>query len=175
MVKLQLGHWFLLESIGSPLVTEKEVSCDDAIKAALICSQTYAESERSLNAWWMGIFVRYWLWRIGSKIDVIEEHQKFDVYLSAMLHCPNLQVENGKTDIPGMPWHWRLLAFLMGDMNMPERDALAMPIARANALWAADAERKGHGQVKDGYRNRSFVSMVKELEARGERPTFAPN
>ena len=161
LVELQLGHWFLLERIGSPIATYGTVSLDDARAATLVCAAPWRDSNSNLRSRWLSIGIAFWNWRT-RKLNPDDECGKFSAYLDEQLACPKIISEGYST--ANSPWHWRLLVFLMSDMNMTEPAALAMTVVRANALWAANLERTGAAKVAWGYRNQDFADAVRVLE-----------
>lgn len=91
MKPLQLGHLFLLEAIGSPiLVSPDTLELADILLAVWICSNSWAESRNSLKSKTLAEMIYEWGKEWGeSKPESVEAESKaFFNYLQHYMKAP---------------------------------------------------------------------------------------
>ncbi len=141
------GHEILLSRIESPFLTGKEPAITDLMMAALICSQTFAEALRLLRdpkggGWQVSLWRRMAL----RCRNPFAEELAFTEYLNRGTWSPATvrSREKGVTyrELKA-PRVWRLLPFLCRNLGLTEAEALDFPLSRANAYYAAEADREG--------------------------------
>lgn len=172
------GHEISLCQAQSPfLLGGREPTLPDLMLAALICSQTFAEGQKLLRdpkgGGWQ---VSLWKWLATRNRNQFAEELKFTDYLNAGTWSP-ATVRNRE---PGMvyrelkaPRTWRLIPFLCRNLGLTEAEALDFPIARANAYFAAEADREGTIDLAssegDNTTEGRLLAHLKDLEARAAK------
>lgn len=140
---LSVGHLWLLNDIGSPLLSGKQQSFRDVLVAVFICSQDASESQKNLGAWWMPLLVKLWMFKC-RKLDIVAEANTFSNYLGYWLEGPETKdVEGHESSSYGSPYVHRLIASCSSGLNMTPADALVMPVRTINFLLAALGEMRG--------------------------------
>lgn len=171
------GHEILLCRIGSPFITGKEPTITDLMLAALICSQSYTEALRLLRdpkggGWQVG------LWRrLAMRCrNPFAEELAFIEYLNRGSWSP----ETVRTREKGWSYRelkaprvWRLIPFLCRNLGLNEEQALDFPLARANAYFAAEADRDGTielaSEAGDNTADGKLMAHLADLEARAAK------
>lgn len=129
----------LLWKYSSAFVTGADIEFSDLLVASLICAQEVDEAERMLNTWRLPFFCKIWSRIVGTKLNLAGELAMFKRYREGGCWFPDVNVPG---DLKGIasPWPIRLLSKLMSDFHMSEKQALAMPMQWATALYCAHAE-----------------------------------
>jgi hypothetical protein len=170
-----LGHEILLRRLGSPLVVPgpRQSSgdvCTVLVLAALICSQTFEEACRSIHSPFLDLFLKVWHWRLRltqyalrRPTDWPAALARFAAYRAAGCWAPEInRPKTGRT--LQSPSEFRLLTVLMTEFGLSESDALNLPLARANAYYAAHGDLSGDLDLF-GPADQALLDKVAELAA----------
>lgn len=76
-------------------------------------------------------------------MDLDAEQEKFAAYYKDQTDFPLAKQDRMAEREYGSPWWWRLLALMMADFHLSEREALNMPVMKAALLFSARAEAEG--------------------------------
>lgn len=161
---LQVGHLFLLEQEGCAFPYRYEDSeLSDLVIGVFICSQSWDRAERALKAWWTPYFMRVWerLTRKNRASWKLTAAPLFQTYLLEANNAPET-AGRGAAELKA-PLPFRLLAMLMADFHLSEKDALGIPVKRALCLWVTEADRRGTISLLSE-RQRNFRAWVEEQE-----------
>lgn len=172
------GHEITLCQIESPFLTgQRDPAITDLMLAALVCSQTFADGQKLLRDPKAGGWqVSFWRWLALKNPNHYAEEIRFTEYLSAGTWSPPT-VRNNE---PGMtyrelkaPRAWRLIPFLCRNLGLTEAQALDFPLARANAYFAAEADREGTIDLASGEGDHTtegrLLAHLKDLEDRAAK------
>ncbi len=164
------GHEINLCQVQSPFIFGGQSDLEDLSTAALLCSQTFEEGQKLIrNPKKVRGFG--WLWRLllmGRALEMFPvELQKFRGYLSAGCWAPETnRVVGPGTEMRTLkaPRVYRLVPFLCAHLGLTEIEALNFPIARANAYYAALADKAGEIDLQD--EGDPLMRHLADLEAR---------
>lgn len=139
---LQLGHLFILNCIESPFTLDVERMPDerDFLLAVMICASDQKKAQSHLKSFLLPLFFRLWLCCLARK-DMVAHLVRFNEYLTTGQLMPEQKQELNAEELQS-PGLWRLVAFLMGELNVSFDKVMATPVWLANALYAAHAEMK---------------------------------
>lgn len=163
---LTLGHLFTLEQFGSELIDRYgNPKFSDLLVSSLICSLAPGEFERLLGTKRLRVFL--WAWaRFAKRLNAAVELARFKAYLNCSLACPEYRpAKNTVSRAAGTPNAWRMLAMLMTDFGLSEKEAMAMPVVRINCLWAAQEERAGKIEAVWNAHRSAFLKAAEEAES----------
>lgn len=161
-----LGHEILLQRLNSPLIAPSAFSLEPSalILAVLICSQPYESGLRAIHSPWLTVFLRFWRWRLGRRIDWTAELQRYVAHRRAGLWMPECNPPAGGSGRTlEAPWQFRLLMILMRDFHFTESAALNYPIAKAHILFAAHGDMEGTLDLF-GPSDQALLDKLDELE-----------
>lgn len=148
LVPYTVGHAIVLQRLRSPYVLGGEITPNDLVEAVLVCSQPPLESIKSIKSVWRDVVL--WLWgkRI-ARLDLLEESQKFQLWLNEQSTAPEVLMESGKQPKkPAMPWPERVLVGCIG-IGIDADYAIKLPIGDAERLILAHAEMHGQAELWD--------------------------
>lgn len=171
------GHEITLSQLGSPFLTGREPTLVDLMMAALVCSQNFADG-RQLMTDPKGGGWQVWLWRKLAlrTADPFAEEVRFMEYLNRGTWSPPTCKQRG----PGIsyrelkaPRSYRLIPFLCRNLGLTESEALDFPLARANAYYAAEADRENTidlaSEEGDHTEDGRLMAHLADLEARAAK------
>ena len=165
------GHEINLCAINSPFVTGAEGRLDDFFTAVLLCAHSFEEGQKLIRrpnkvrsfCWLWGLLLR-----IGWKPDMFHaELSRFRGYLSTGSWSPDTnRVVSRHVQMRTLkaPRVWRLVPFLCAHLGLTESQALNFPIARANAYYAAMADKAGDIDLI-GEEDNDLLDYLKKIEA----------
>ena len=163
------GHEILLSHIGSPVLSGGNVEWSDVFTACLICAHDFRGGidiiRRPRKA-----FMSCLVWRFLTRgVHLIEELHRFRNYIHSGTWQPkvNPAIGDGCRRLKA-PRAWRLVPFLCTTLGLNESDALNFPMARANAYYAAVADKTGEIDLCSGETLLEFVDGLDDRERRGE-------
>lgn len=168
------GHELTLSQAGSPFLTgAREPTFLDLMLAVLVCSQTFAEGRKILQQRsGGGMAVSLWGLLARRTRDKFAEETKFIDYLTRGTWSP----PTAKTIGRGISYRelkaprvWRLVPFLCRHAGLSEAQAWDYPVARANALYAAELDRTGEIDLAGGRVESSLLEHLANLEARAAK------
>jgi hypothetical protein len=137
---LTVGHVLLIERACPDMLSGKDVKPSSLFATVLICSQPWREAEKSLGMRWLRLFAFLWGYRV-RKLKFADEIDRLTRYLRDSMTPPEYMVqEDGKR--MNSPWSIRLVANLMGELNMSLDAALEVPISLAHGLLIARLDAK---------------------------------
>jgi len=167
------GHEINLCQIQSPFVLGGESDWNDFFAAVLLCSQTFEQGQILIRKpWKVRNFARIWslLLRIRWRAEMFHvELQKFRGYLNTGSWAPetNTVLARGvEMRTFKAPRAYRLIPFLCAQLGMTEAQALDFPLARANAYYAALADKAGEIDLSGGDEETGLLKHLAELEER---------
>lgn len=141
LVSYTIGHAIILQRLKSPYVFGGMISPTDLAEAVVVCSQHPLESIKAIKSP-LKTFA-FWFWGMKiRKMDLIEESNVFQEWLSAQSTAPEVLMEAGHKKRLAIPWPERLLIAL-SDLGIDGNDAIQMPIGDAERLVLAHAEMNG--------------------------------
>lgn len=170
-----LGHYFLLASFGSPVLSG-QFTVGDAGIAAFICHHNAEESGRLIHKWWFKWFLRYWS-ACSKPHWLTDDLPRFHEYVSEGLSSPPLQPARrgeGASRVCVAPSPWVKLFFAMHVLGMSRSDAMRTPVAELNALYATWAEWSGSGELVDEDRRDEFLEFASQEDAKRFNPDGSP-
>lgn len=171
------GHEILLSRMESPFLTGKEPAITDLMLAALICSQNYADGLKLLRdpnggGWQVSLWRRLAL----RCRNPFAEELAFTGYLDRGCWSPATVRSREKGVVYRelkAPRVWRLIPFLCRNLGLSETEALDFPLARANAYYAAEADREGtielESEAGDKTSDGILMAHLADLEARAAK------
>lgn len=168
------GHELTLSQAESPfLLGHREPQFKDLMLAALVCSQSFTQGRKILtkpNGG--GIAVSLWGCIARRTRHAYVEETKFIEYLERGTWSPATAKSVGKgvsyRELKA-PRVWRLVPFLCNHVGLTEAQAWDYPIARANALYAAELDRAGSIDLAGGRVEDSLMQHLADLEARAAK------
>lgn len=178
-----LGHEILLRRFHSPFVpgsapasgavsgapagnTRHAPTIDDLVLACVICSQDFDAALKTLRSPAFGLLLKIWQLRVRPILrdprTLAIEIGNFIRYRAAGRWQPeaNRPLSGGRE--LKAPDLFRLLAWLMKEMNMGGREALNTPMAQAHILWAAQGDHEGTIDLFGG----TDAALLADLERR---------
>ena len=161
------GHEILLSRLRSPLITGGNLSFDDLFVACLICSQPFSVGIELIRSPWK-IRVFGWFWkRLITRCDLQSELAAFNEYLKSGFWCPpvNEVVSGASVRTLRAPRVYRLIPMLCAQLGIDEERALDFPLARANAYYAAMADKAGEIDL-ESEGDVGIADHLRDLEAR---------
>ena len=163
LVPLTLGHLFLLESIGSPLIGSNNdpVTIADIGIAVFSCSHSHDVSLRKMRSWSFPIYVRVWSW--FARADwLLSDLQIFRDYLTDELQSPRIRpVQRDGGRVCNAPGPWLKLFFAMHVLGLSRDDAMRSTVVELNALYATWAEWNGAGEIVEGSQFSALMEFAK--------------
>lgn len=168
MASLQVGHLRLLTEHGSPFVSGDGADLGDLILAALICSMPQEQARKSINAWWLRLFMRCWGWRCArlanrGRLVWIMEAGKLRKHITDALATQGIKASNGGRSMAS-PLHLRLYLVLKEELGLTHAEALDFPVRDAVDLWTTLAEKRGALEFWSE-REREHMRIHREMEA----------
>lgn len=172
------GHEITLCQMQSPFVTgNREPTLPDLMMAALVCSQSFADGQKLLRdpkgGGWQ---VTLWRWLALRHKNPFAEELKFTEYLNRGAWSPATARSREKGWVYRelkAPRVWRLIPFLCRNLGLTESEALDFPLARANAYFAAEADREGTielaSEAGDNTQDGQLLAHLKNLEERAAK------
>jgi hypothetical protein len=166
---LTLGHRLVLAKHGCAYVTEEAATLEDLMLAVFVCAQHFKAADRAISSWFFLRFVWLWSWFIAfRKLIVPIEHNKFRLYWDDGHACPEVD-SSGKSSEISSPYEQRVLTMLISDFHMTREQAMEITLAEANAMWAAQGERKGVVELQsDRVRQLREVARQRDIEKFGK-------
>lgn len=178
---LSIGHLILLEQTGNPFLS---ADCPAHIfilpqlmEAALICSQTFEESQAMDADLLLGLKIKIWAWRI-RKYETVKEAQLFKEYIKEGMREPIMRPGNGRT--PGAPWYLQLKRFLRTHYELTESQALNYPYSKAVWEFCDIYESEGQAEIRNTTELEHFASVaaydekVKQVMAENPGKVISP-
>lgn len=171
------GHEINLSQSGSPFITGREPTIIDLMLAVLICSQDFVGGQRLLRdpkggGWQISL----WRKMVLKWSRPFAEEQRFTEYLNDGRWSPEtVRVKEKGVSYRELkaPRVYRLIPFLCRNLGLSESEALDFPLSRANAYYAAEADREGTidlaSKSGDLTTEGQTLAWLEELEARAAK------
>lgn len=163
---LSIGHLFLLADNSSPFIEGGRVTVVNLSDAVFICSQHWTKAESDSRRWWFPWFLKLWA-RRSRKLDFGTEQKKFAAYFAEQTDFPLAKQDRRATREFGSPWWWRLLAIMMAEFNLSEKQAMDMQAMRAALLFSAKGEADGKLKLWN-QQDDSFDEFCRGMDASGD-------
>jgi hypothetical protein len=178
MRPFSIGHSLLLVREDNPLYEGKDASPRALAEAALLCSQTWTESQRMPFDPLIGF--KMWLWRrrcrkanLGLELQTFLEYRdsgSLELPISDTPRPTSQSRTQGRP--PGSPFLLRLQQFLMLKCGLGEIAAWDYPLGLAQMRWAAYWEEQDALDIYnhiDAEIDRSHAEHVAAMEAKQRR------
>jgi hypothetical protein len=149
LAPFSLGHWLILERIGSPFATGGEKTPADLAMAIFICSRPASAMlgrlDRGLPLWW-----RWWAWRllgVSSVWPVIfsERMYLFTHYIATACKPPRMWCPSDGSRPVTTPELLSMRRAVM-DAGYTATEALDCPVGQARIEHAAMLEKESFGK-----------------------------
>ena len=160
-VPLSLGHVFLLDELGSPVVHDGPLLLGDVAVAAFVCSMPHADARRQLDQ----ITTRFGLWLWGKWMggrDHEAESQTFAQWFTEQAKTPERWIKGDAKECAS-PWWINRAATAMGTFGLSFDQTLDMPLKRLTQLCTAYAESRGEVELVSR-RQLEFRELVRRTE-----------
>ena len=142
MRPFSLGHRLMLEQIESSFVCGTFPGYGDLIATAFICAHSWEENQKlmrsPLRRW---LTLRVW-GALAGKFNIPAAILALHAYVRDGSEFPEVQEKPGEMRQLAMPHAARLYLFLRRS-GFGDVEAMNVPLAVANMLYAADAEQAG--------------------------------
>ena len=181
------GHEVNLCQIQSPFVLGGDCTFHDLCTAVLLCSHTFEEGQKLIRNPYKAILMsRVWGWLMRALARHPDSKRKSDKPLGPEMFHGELRKFQGyiydgtwapethkviggyaATRTLIAPRVYRLVPFLCASLGLTESQAMNFPMARANAYYAAMADRAGEIDLVDG--DDPLLKHLANLEARAEK------
>ena len=161
---LTLGHVWLLDELGSPLLHGGHILPGDVALAVFVLAQKHRAARADVSAWWAPLLMKIWGLRSGAR-DFDAEAEKLVEWFVASAKPPafwHRSSSGGKQC--AAPWWINRVAVAMGTLGLSLDAALDMPAKRLGQLTMAFAESRGEVELVTS-QQREFREMVAKLEA----------
>jgi len=146
---LSNGHSLLLHACASPFsCPDSPLELRDFFTSIFICAHPWRQSERLLRSRWLPFYFRVWHF-LQRRTALNPELRKFQAWWTEQNETPafKLPERSGDARPSSAPRTFIRLAFLMGELHLPEAEALDMPVVRANALYATWLDWTGKAEL----------------------------
>lgn len=166
-----LGHKLLLQDMDSAFVTGRFPGHEDLIAAACVCAHTWEENlrlrESRLRRW---LLLKTW-GLLAGKFDIIAATATLLYYVRSSDYFPETEPppRNSCRELSS-PYEARLYLLLRG-LGFSESEAMNMPLAAANLLYASEGETEGKIQLVHE-RTHAVIRAAKEMT---DDPPVEPN
>jgi hypothetical protein len=168
-----IGHQLLLERFESGYAVGSTVTptWDDFLFSVWICSQSYAEVLRALNARFTFVRVALWSRRCG-KFDVPEAQEFFRRYMHANTSEPLYFKEDGPHNCSeiAMPWGLFLKQYTQERLHLRESEVVDYPYIDANLLYLRHLAERGALKLATKT-DLQLIAAVKRMDAQQRQHT----
>ncbi len=164
LLPLTIGHLFLLRKHCPDVLSADDAHLGSLALAAFICAHPQCHVEQLLRRRTAAIAFRVW-GLFSKKFNLALERDRFEHYLQEHLEPPKIWHDlSNPLRACQAPLEMRLLVLLMTEMNFTEKDALDVPVVKANALWATLGELRGKFTFEDE-RTTGLLEFAKRMDA----------
>jgi len=166
------GHEINLCAVQSPYVLGGKATWDDFTTAVLLCSHSFEDGRRIIrNPRKATLFLWFWrlLLRFTLKPKLVEaEMDRFRGYLYSNAWTPEVNTHQTgvATHTLKAPRAYRIIPFLCSELGLTESQALNFPMARANAYYAAIADKDGKIDLTGGREEEAVLKYLEEMQER---------
>lgn len=160
LLPFSLGHSYLLEALGSPLVCGGGVSEDDIVVAAWVCSRTYQDALSSIRRMDMEPACRAWGEAVGASVDWESEGEAIADHMSKYAVAPR-RWQSEKSKGPRAPWQLSVATAMMMHAGVPEQEAWDKPLSESLCMYAAIGDHLGD----EGLMTDSEAAVAERVEA----------
>lgn len=140
---LTLGHLFALYEHHSSFVVSSEegITADDLFKSVFLCTQTWQNSRKDINRWWVKPAMSLWTFTT-RKLALDDEALKFWQYIEENLPVFEKWVE-GDVSMGAAPTPVLLMAAAMNRLHLSMKDAMNASTSQLICLLTALSEHEG--------------------------------